>query len=67
VKKVQFIVYEGNGEVIITTPENEAATLLEYGFASGPLARETNGRDVDDYDRTESYSLALDVRARLVV
>jgi len=48
-----FIVYQGEDEQLITTPEAEAAMLPIY-FIEG-------GRKLEDYDREEYTSEAIQV------
>ena len=52
-----FIIYECDDEVLVTTPENEPA-LLEVWFKEG-------GRNVEEYDRSISNEVAVQVNARL--
>jgi hypothetical protein len=53
-----FIVYSSDDEVIITTPDDEPKTIVDY-FDNG-------GREKDDYDREVVNSSALNIRNRLV-
>ena len=39
----EIIIYAGQNEVIVSTPEQEATTIREY-FTEG-------GRNIDEYDR----------------
>jgi hypothetical protein len=57
--KAVFIVYSNEEEVIVTTPNQEKATLKVW-FAKG-------NRDVDDYDRREVNETAVSVCSRLHV
>lgn len=52
-----FIVYEGDDEVLVTTPELEPEALREW-FTDG-------GRSLDDYDRTVSKENAIRISAQL--
>jgi len=49
-----FIIYQGRDETIITTPEEEANTVRLY-FTEG-------GRNLEDYDRDEVTTEAVQVR-----
>lgn len=53
----EFILFQGNDEMIVTTPAQEAATIEIY-FTKG-------GRDMDDYDRTVSFEEAILVTSQL--
>jgi len=55
----KYIIYFGNDEVIVTTPENEAQTIKEW-FIEG-------GRDLEDYDRELRYDEAVTITTRLAV
>lgn len=55
-KKVNHIIYSGREETIVCTPENEKKMLKQY-FKDG-------GRDIDEYDRYESFDIAVSVEAR---
>jgi len=52
--KVTFIVYEGDGEVLVTTPKHEAEFLEQYG----------PHYDWTDYDRTEYAGSQVVVESR---
>ncbi len=52
-----FIVYEGDDEVFVTTPQNELEALKEW-FEDG-------GRSVDDYDRIVSTENAIRISSKL--
>lgn len=52
--EVTFIVYEGDDEVLVTTPEQEEGFLENYS----PY------RNWDEYDRTEYASYQVVVKAR---
>lgn len=52
--EVTFIVYEGDDEVLVTTPEQEEAFLENYS----PY------RNWDEYDRTEYTSYQVVVKQR---
>jgi hypothetical protein len=54
-----LIVYEGPGEVLITTPENEALMIQQW-ITEG-------GRDIQDFDRVAVSSGVVQVTSRLVV
>ena len=51
-----LIVYSGNSEILVTTPEKESLMLLEY-FEEG-------GRDLEEYDR-ETCAHVVEISARL--
>ena len=53
----QLIVYEGEDEVLITTPENEPLMLKEWFDEAD--------RNVDDYDRTVSKEVCIKVTPSL--
>lgn len=52
--EVTFIVYEGDDEVLVTTPEQEEAFLENYS----PY------RKWDEYDRTEYASYQVVIKSR---
>ncbi len=52
-----LIVYEGNGEVLVTTPDLEPE-MLKLWFADG-------GREVDDYYRVMSMEKAILIAPKL--
>ena len=54
-----FIIYSNSNEVIITTLEKESETIRLF-FIMG-------GRNVDDYDRSESEDVAVAIESRLSV
>lgn len=54
---VTFIVYEGDGEVMVTTPEREADFLNEYAGA----------RDFDNFDRTELNGASVRIFPRSLI
>jgi hypothetical protein len=46
--KQTFIIYEGNGEVLVTTPEARNTFIWDFfGYLSNPSP---NDRSIDDYD-----------------
>jgi len=52
-----LIIYTDGSEAIICTPETEQETIKMY-FTKG-------GRDLDEYDRTESIDCAVEVSSRV--
>jgi len=54
--KPKFIVYSSNDEVIVCLPNDEDATIKLY-FTDG-------GRDIEEYDRNETYDLSVQIESR---
>lgn len=57
----KIIAYVGNNEIIVTTEENEAATIKEY-FTDLP-----DDRDIDNYDRevySKNFTIESSMRTR---
>jgi len=48
---VTYVIYQGHGEVLVTTPDQEKSVRRKY-FGK-------NNRKLDEYDRTESRELCV--------
>jgi hypothetical protein len=56
---MQFVVYRGVDEVIVTTPSEEEETIREW-FTEG-------GRELFNYDREEYDEHAVEIKAHLMM